>query len=407
MKVLTVSMMYPTKPRPSFGVFVKNRMVEVAKLVDDLVVVSPQPWFPLVHHLFPDKYSHRAQVPKEDVIEGVKVLYPRFFSIPGVVKWMDPFNMFVALLMTLKRHPELRDVDLFDTHCAYPEGLAGWAAARYFDKPSVVTLRGHDINEVPEWSSIHNVQVKLALRLVDKVFSVAKALADGAVELGAPRDKCVVLSNGVDTEKFHPLDKLESRRSLGLPEEGRMILAVGYIIRRKGQHLVTEALGKLRQEEGMDDVFAVFVGGPGDEPGVMEEVDRLMEQYGLKGVIHLPGKRPQEELVEWYNAADVMCLASSKEGWANVLLESLACGTPVVGTNVWGTPEVITSPDYGVLVERTVEDIRRGLGEALSRDWDRDAIVAYARQHTWEATAERVVQQFREVVDSHELLVVR
>ncbi len=398
MKILTVSMMYPTRPRPYFGVFVKNRMVEVAKLVDDLVVIAPQPWFPLVHHIFREKYGHRAQVPLEDTIEGVKVLYPRFLSVPGVLKELDPWTMFLSILLTLARHPELQEFDLFDTHCAYPEGLAGSLAAKVLGKPSVVTLRGHDINDVPEWSEIHRRYVIKALDQVDRIFSVARALIDGAVELGAPPDKCVVLSNGVDASKFHPLDRKECRRKLGLPEEGRMVLAVGYIIRRKGQHLITEALGRLRREGGMDDVFAAFVGGPGDEPGVMSEVERLMRQYGLEDVIHLPGKVVQEELLEWYNAADVMCLASEKEGWANVLLESLACGTPVVGTNVWGTPEVITSPELGVLVERTVDDIQRGLREALSQTWDRDRIVAYANEHTWEATARRVVDQFRDVL---------
>jgi glycosyltransferase involved in cell wall biosynthesis len=401
MKILTLSMMYPHRPWPHYGVFVKNRMVEVARLVDELTVVAPQPWFPLDHRLFPGKYGHRTAVPAEDVIEGVRVLYPRYLSIPAFVqqiKALDPLTMAVALAGVLIRHPELRDVDIIDTHCAYPEGLAGSVVARLLGKPSVVTLRGHDINDVPDWSSIHRVEVKWALDLVDKVFSVARALADGAIALGTPPDKCVVLSNGVDTSKFHPLDRLACRRKLGLPEEGRIVLAVGYIIRRKGQHLLTEAVGRLRREEGFGDVRVALVGGPGQEPGVMEDIERLMDQYELRGVVHLPGKIRQEELIDWYNAADVMCLASEKEGWANVLLESLACGTPVVATNVWGTPEVITSPDLGVLVDRTVDDIQRGLREALARTWDRDRLVAYAQTHTWEATARRVVEQFREVV---------
>ena len=81
-----------------------------------------------------------------------------------------------------------------------------------------------------------------------------------------------------------------------------------------------------------------------------------------------------------------------------MLLEALACGTPVVGTNVWGTPEVITSEQVGILVERSAGAIEAGLRRALERDWDRDAIVAHAREHTWEATARRVVEQFDAVL---------
>lgn len=393
-KVLTVSTLYPTRPRPHFGVFVKNRMVEVARLVDDLVVVAPQPWFPLVHRLV-DQYRHRPLVPREDVIDGVRVLYPRFVSIPRYLKPLDPFSIAASLLVTLALHPELRAVDLLDIHCAYPDGLAGALVARLLGKPCTVTLRGHDINDVPPNYPVRGYEVKAALRLVDRVIGVARALVDGAVELGAPAARCAVVSNGIDATKFYPLDRAECRRRLGLPEAGRMVLCVGYIIRRKGQHLVTEALGRLRRDAAMGDVFGVFVGGPGDEPGVMDEVERLRARYGLGDHLRLPGNVPHDELVHWYNAADVTCLASEKEGWANVLLESMACGTPVVGTNVWGTPEVISSPALGLLVDRSVEAIEAGLREALGRAWDRGAIAAHAQEHTWERTAERVVEQFR------------
>lgn len=397
MKVLTLSTLYPTRPRPYFGVFVKNRMVEVAKLVDELTVISPQPWFPFVHH-FVQQYQHRPDVPSEDVIDGVRVLYPRFFSIPRYLKPLDPFSIAASVLVELLRHPEIRDVDLFDIHCAYPDGLAGALLARALGKPSVVTLRGHDINDVPQLYPLRRLEVKAALVLVDRIFSVAQALIDGATALGTPPSKCTVLSNGVDAKKFYPQDRRECRRALGLPEDGRMILCVGYIIRRKGQHLVTEALGRLRKDTAMGDVFAAFVGGPGDEPGVMDEVIRLRDRYDLGAHLHLPGKVEHKELVTWYNAADVMCLASEKEGWANVLLESLACGTPVVGTNVWGTPEVITSPELGILVARSIDAIEEGLREALSMDWDRDAIVTHAREQSWEKTAQRVVEELEALV---------
>lgn len=396
MKVLTISTLYPTRPRPHFGVFVKNRMVEVARLVDDLVVVAPQPWFPFVDR-FIDQYKHRPDVPAEDVIDGVRVLYPRFLSVPRFLKPLDPFSIALSVGLTLLRNPELLGVDLVDIHCAYPDGLAGALLARLLGKPSTVTLRGHDINDVPELYPVRRQEVIAALALVDRVFAVAKALADGAVELGAPADKCVVLSNGVDATKFYPLDRRECRRRLGLPEEGRMVLGVGYLIKRKGYDLITEAVGELRKK-GMTDLFAAYVGGPGDEPGGMAEVEALIDRYELGDHVHLPGRVEHDDLVYWYNAADVFCLASEKEGWANVILEALACGTPCVGTNVWGTPEVIRTPEVGVLVERNARAIEEGLRSAVEKTWDRDFIVAYAREHTWEATARRVVEQFELVL---------
>jgi glycosyltransferase involved in cell wall biosynthesis len=327
------------------------------------------------------------------------VLYPRFLSVPRFLKPLDPLSIAATLLVTVARHPELAGSDLVDIHCAYPDGLAGAILARLLGKPSTVTLRGHDVNDVPQLYPLRRLEVKATLALVDRVLGVAKALVDSAVELGAPAAKCAVVANGVDPAKFYPRDREECRAELGLPRAGKMVLAVGYLVRRKGLHLLTEALGRLRRS-GMTDLFAAYVGSEGDEPGVMREVEALMERYGLRPHIHLPGRVDEDKLVAWYNAADVLCLASDKEGWPNVLLESLACGTPVVATNVWGIPEVIRSPEVGILVERTVPAIQAGLREALGRRWDRDAIVAYSAEHTWSATAGRVVAEFERVLDA-------
>ncbi len=391
MKVLTISTIYPTRPRPHYGVFVKNRMVEVAKLVEDLIVVSPQPYFPLVHRLVA-RYRHRPHVPKEDVIEGVRVLYPRFFSIPRYLKPLDPLSIALSLVITILQHPELRKSDVFDIHCAYPDGLGGVLAARLFRKPTTITLRGHDVNDVPAAYPLRRLEVKVALAWVDQVFSVARALVDAATDLGTPEEKCTVLPNGVDASLFRPLVQTACRRKTGLPLQGRMVLSVGYLVKRKGYHLVVEALGRLRRQ-GMHDLFAAFVGDAGDEPGVLNEMRKLIAQYDLEEHVFMPGRVSQEELIYWYNAADIFCLASDKEGWANVLLESLACGTPVVATNVWGTPEVIRTPDVGILVERSVPAIEAGLKEGLSRLWDEAAIVRFAQEHTWQRTAKQVVEK--------------
>jgi teichuronic acid biosynthesis glycosyltransferase TuaC len=106
--------------------------------------------------------------------------------------------------------------------------------------------------------------------------------------------------------------------------------------------------------------------------------------------VSLVGSKPNDELKYWFSAADVSCLASSREGWANVLLESLACGTPVVATRVWGAPEVINSPQLGILVDQTVESIGEGLKVALGKEWDHGILIRYASSRTWDVVAEEV-----------------
>ncbi len=92
----------------------------------------------------------------------------------------------------------------------------------------------------------------------------------------------------------------------------------------------------------------------------------------------LIGKRPHAELNSWFNAANVSCLLSEREGWPNVLLESLAAGTPVIATRAGGIAEVIATPALGTLVERNVPAITAALDAALKHEWDRPALVAYA-----------------------------
>ena len=112
----------------------------------------------------------------------------------------------------------------------------------------------------------------------------------------------------------------------------------------------------------------------------------------------MPGAIKNENLNFWYNAADLFCLASSKEGWANVLLESLACGTPVVATNVWGTPEVINNPEVGILVTRNRAEIAAAIHRAINQNWDRVYLNKYANNFTWENISKKIYRKYLSIL---------
>jgi glycosyltransferase involved in cell wall biosynthesis len=107
----------------------------------------------------------------------------------------------------------------------------------------------------------------------------------------------------------------------------------------------------------------------------------------MQAHVKLVGPVRNDQLNTWYNAADVSCLASSSEGWPNVLLESMACGTPVVVTNLPGMTDIVTSPKLGFLVERTVPALAKGLADALTYDWDRTVLVRHASSRSWDCVA--------------------
>ncbi|MBI4605065.1 MAG: glycosyltransferase family 4 protein [Planctomycetes bacterium] len=393
MRVLVVSTMFPSRVQPVHAVFVRNRIARVAERCQ-VRVVCPIPWFPLAGLL--RRYAHRKEIPREDVIDGVQVSYPRFLSVPAVLKPLDGFFLFLCLWWTARRLARAFPFDLIDAHLAFPDGFACALLGRALAKPVTVTLRGHDVNDLPRYP-VRRRQVAYALRRADRVIAVADALRRAALELGADPRTARTISNGVDADLFHPTDRREARRRLGLPLERKVVVSVGHLVERKGFHLIVEALAVIR-EAGREVPYLAIVGGPGEEGDFSGAIRDRVRRLGLEEDVLMAGPRRNEELRDWYNAADASCLASSKEGWANVLLESLACGTPAIATNVWGTPEVIASEELGILVERTVESIAAGIRRALEKPWDRDAIQAHARARTWHEVAGRVLEVFREVV---------
>lgn len=390
MNILTITSMFPSKALPTHAVFVKNR---VARMADHAVikVVVPVPYFPFIS--LTKKYAFRKNIPYKDVMDGLEVYYPRFISIPIFLKPLDGFFLFLVCLWFIKTKLKHFDFDIIDSHLAYPDGFGAVLLGKVFKKPVAVTLRGHDINNTPKYP-VRLRQIQYALRHATQVFSVAKALKEQAVSLGADADKILVTGNGVDAEIFKPYDKVRARSELKLPVDKRIIVSVGHLVERKGFHILLQALRRLL-DLGVNDLFVVIVGGPGEEGDYSGKLRRLTRELGLSGHVLMAGARSNAELPKWYSAADLSCLASSKEGWANVLLESLACGVPVVATNVWGTPEVICSNEYGVLTERDPDSLASALYNAMQRVWNKEAIVSYARKNSWKNIAATVLGQFK------------
>ena len=106
----------------------------------------------------------------------------------------------------------------------------------------------------------------------------------------------------------------------------------------------------------------------------------------------LVGRIPNDQLVNWYNAADLFFLGSSREGWPNVVCESLACGTPVVATRVNGIPEILHEESLGIMVDRSVGGFTDGLMSALVADWDSEYIARQGQLRTWDSVADEIYE---------------
>jgi glycosyltransferase involved in cell wall biosynthesis len=214
------------------------------------------------------------------------------------------------------------------------------------------------------------------------------------LKLNIPLAKIAVIPNGVDSGKFFPLSKPIARQQLGLPD-GKIILSVGELIPRKGFHVLMQALALLVHQHGGQDIRLIIIG----EGAYRKTLEELIASLQLANHVRLAGAVPHAELYKWYSAADVFCLASDREGWPNVILESLACGTPVAATAIWGVPEILVSEEIGFLTKREARDMAEKLSLALDKSWQAEKIVSFARAQTWEKVARSVFEVFAGVLN--------
>lgn len=342
MKVLLFSSLYPSSVRPIHGIFVETRLRELMKTGQvQAKVVAPVPWFPSSAERF-GEYARFAATPREENRNGLEVHHPRYLLLPKVGMNFAPHAMALGALATLKRlQREGFDFDLIDAHYYYPDGVAAGLLAKWLGKPFFVTARGTDLNLIPEYPFPRKLILQTAAQASGSI-GVCKALMDSLEQLGADPTKLHTLRNGVDLERFTPEPREVARERLGLKTQGQYLLSVGHLVERKGHHIAIEALAQLP-------AVTLLVAGAGPEEGALKA---LANRLGVADRVHWAGIVPQTELKWWYSAADVLTLCSSREGWANVLLEAMACGTPVIATNIWGTPEVVSAPEAGRLMER-------------------------------------------------------
>lgn len=383
-RLLTFSTLYPNAANPAHGVFVEERLRKlVASGQVQARVVAPVPWFPFRSERFGD-YGRFARAPETEERHGLKVVHPRYLLLPRVGMNLAPWFLARAALPVLKRiRAEGFDFDAIDAHYFYPDGVAAAELARKLRVPFVCTARGSDITLLPNYPRPRRMIVETAQRAAGMI-TVCQALKDGLVALGADGDRITVLRNGVDLTRFRPVERESVRRELNIA--GRVLLSVGWLITRKRHDLAIRALANLPD-------CTLLIIGTGPEEGALRA---LTSSLGLNERVRFVGHVPQAELYRYYGAVDALLLCSEREGWANVLLESMACGTPVAATDVGGTAEVVTTPEAGVLIRaRTPEAVTEAVRALFANVPRREATRRYAEQFSWDETTQGQLRVFR------------
>ncbi|NTV11841.1 MAG: glycosyltransferase family 4 protein [Zoogloea sp.] len=384
MRLLTFTTLYPSSARPAHGIFVETRLRHLLKTGRvEARVVAPVPWFPWRSARF-GRYAGFARTPLREVWNGLEVFHPRYPLLPRFGMSTAPLALALASIPAIERiRRQGFEFDLIDAHYFYPDGVAAALLARHFGKPLTVTARGTDLNLIAQFR-LPRRMIRWAAQQAARSISVCTALQVELEKLGVERERLVVLRNGVDLERFVPVAPRLARCLVGLSD--RLTFAsVGHLVERKGHEFAIRALVRFPGAQ-------LVVVGCGELRGHLQS---LAEHLGLAERVIFAGAVRQERLKLYYSAADVLILASSREGWPNVLLESMACGTPVVATRVWGSPEVVRAPEAGVLVdERSESGIAGGIAQLLANQPQREATRRYAERFSWDETVQGLLGVF-------------
>jgi glycosyltransferase involved in cell wall biosynthesis len=359
-----------------------------------LVVVSPKPWFPGQGLIRLFRPHYRPMPAHKEIQSGFEVIFPRFLAIPGLLRGLDSLLMAIGSYFILRRL-KAQGYNLIDAHFAYPDGHAAIRLGRWLGMPVTVTLRG---TEVPQSRNPELVpKLREVFRDADAVIAVSDSLRQLAYSLGLARERGQVVGNGVDAGRFTPMPKVEARQRFGLPDTAKVLVTVGGLVERKGFHRVIACMPALLETH--PDLHYLVVGGPCPEGDMTQALKQQAAALGLNNRVHFLGPISPDDLKWPLSAADIFVLSTRNEGWANVILEAMGCGLPVVASDVGGNREVVCKPELGEIVPFDDQSaLTAALGRALWQEWDRQAIRAYAEANSWDTRIGMLTSLFGQIL---------
>lgn len=369
MKIQVLTNLYPLPWQPNRATFNKQQFELLAKThtVEVLVLVSFIDWF---------RYRNSIHANVNAETKNLGISYLPYFYIPGTARFTYAFSQFLSLISSLRRIKTFRP-DCLLLSWAYPDAVAGVALAKALNIPALIKVHGSDINVHGEYK-LRAKQILWAANYARAVVSVSQNLKFKLTKLGVPDCKVHVVYNGINHRVFHPRDRFQARNTIGTELNREMILFVGNLKLEKGCIDLLQAFRELARRNNLVDLYYI---GDGPERSRIEEI---VSTNGLQSRVKLIGTVSHYEIASWYNGADLVALPSHNEGVPNVLLEAMACGTPIVATRVGGIPEIVNE-ESGILVEKeSQEELEKALKISLKRKWDKFRISASVRSFAWE-----------------------
>ncbi|MEM2280859.1 MAG: glycosyltransferase family 4 protein [Candidatus Bathyarchaeia archaeon] len=314
-------------------------------------------------------------------------------GIPYIAPKPDGYRIFLKYI---------KDSDIVHVHGhPYLSSLLAVKVAKKCSKPLVLTQHNTFIKYGGLWDFAERLNDFLVgsrvLRDSDKIITVSKATLNYVLSLGADPSKTDVLYNGVDVNRFkQSMIKRDAKRLLGFPENSFLVLTVRRLVYKNGIDTLLES-AKHAVEKNRDLLFLVIGTGPD-----FEKICLKIKEFKLEKNFRLLGFIPDSDLPLYYNASDVFVLPSkSGEGLPLVLLEAMACGLPVIATNVGGIPEIVNQncgkivpPNDALALAKKVLEFSYGKIPVQSNEIRKMVVEKYS----WEANVERLIEIYEEFI---------
>jgi glycosyltransferase involved in cell wall biosynthesis len=378
LNVLMLSTLFPDISRPNFGVFVERQARELASRPEaDVTVIAPvglPPW-PLS---LAGRYAPLRALPRKERWRELTVYRPTFPIIPKFGGRTNVSTMTRAILPLVRRLHAEKPFDVIDASFFFPDGPVAQRLSKALGIPYSVKARGADIHYWGTQSATRKM-VRQAADSAAGLLAVSDAMRRSMARMGIDADKIRVHYTGVDLDTFELTDRAAAKAALDF--NGPVILSVGALIPRKGQDLLVRALPHLPD-------VTLLLAGQGQYRRVLES---LAQDLGVERRIGFLGSVPHHKLPRIFAAADVMALPSESEGLANAWVEALACGTPIVISDVGGARELLDRPEAGRIVDRDPEAIADAIRAILDNPPSQAAVRASALRFTWQANGDTLL----------------
>ncbi|KAA3643616.1 MAG: glycosyltransferase family 1 protein [Chloroflexi bacterium] len=313
--------------------------------------------------------------------------------------------------------------DLIHSHY-WMSGIAAKELKAIWDVPVVhmfhtLGLMKNRIAGEGEYEGDYRIRGELeVLRIADKVVAATPAETAQLQWLYEVKtDHVTIVPPGVDICHFYPIPKDEAKEYIGVSPDDQLLMYVGRIEPLKGIDTLLQAIANMRAMEGGNDrnISLAIIGGEADisEEQMTTEMGRLQrmcDKLGLKDIVSFMGKRSQDKLPYYYSAAEVVVVPSLYESFGMVALEAMACGTPVIASQVGGLVFLIQDGVNGFhFPDRDADALCLSLRNLLDDDEQRAMMggqaAEYAKQFSWENIADQIRLVYGELLDKEELTI--